>query len=98
MDFLRQNEDGLFQKTYPSKEKWPNLEAHANLLFAIKAGIPGSESVLIEALNKYGSVEGANFLLNAGNPTLKAAATSWAKSHGYAVKEGGVGNAKWGQK
>lgn len=59
--------------------------------YFIDKGIPGSEAVLIKALNKYDSKDLAVDLLNCGNSELDKAARTWAPKHGYRVVTGGTG-------
>jgi HEAT repeat protein len=62
-------------------------------------GEPGSEAVLIRALNGYGSQEMALDLMNCGNIRLKEAAHGWAESHNIKIKRPfGAGNGPvWGR-
>ncbi len=65
--------------------------------FFVGQGITGSEAVLIQAFNEYGSEEMGEAFLNCGNAVLKEAATAWAKEHGYTIKEGSMGSyPAWG--
>lgn len=65
--------------------------------FFIGVGEPGTEEVLIRALNQYGTEEMAEAFLNCGNAVLKEAATTWAKEHGYIIVDSGSGNfPRWG--
>jgi len=63
----------------------------------IAKGIPGTEGVLIAALNKSGNLKMADDFLNCGNWGLEQAAREWAARNGYSVgsKSGGPPN-KWG--
>jgi len=64
--------------------KKPDLSVVAGACrFFIGRGEPGSEKVLIEALDEYGTKEMAQALLNCGNPELKAAAQKWTSAKGY---------------
>jgi HEAT repeat protein len=56
--------------------------------FFICLGEPGSETILVETLNKYGTKRMAIDFINCGNIQLKEAAKGWAESHGYKIKEG----------
>ena len=56
--------------------------------FFIDIGEPDSETVLIEALQKYGTKRMAIDFINCGNTQLKEAAYKWAESHDYKIKEG----------
>lgn len=51
--------------------------------FFIAWAEPGSEDILIEALDARGSEEMAEAFLNCGNPKLRQAAERWARAHGY---------------
>lgn len=53
--------------------------------FYIRKGIPGSEPVLIEALNAHGSKWMAEKYLNSGNGQLEAAANTWSSNNGFLV-------------
>lgn len=68
--------------------------------FYIKAGKPGSEPVLISALDKSGELLTAVSFLNSGNQDLSDAARSWVKKHGYKVMDSpfsGDIHAHWGE-
>jgi HEAT repeat protein len=54
--------------------------------FFVKLGVPGSESALIEALNKFPSQEMAEEFLNSGNPALVMAAKDWAQKYKRTLK------------
>jgi hypothetical protein len=66
--------------------------------FFIERGEPGSEDVLIQALNAHGSGATAVAFLNCGNSALSKAAGEWAEAHGYEVQQwyGTAGHARWG--
>ena len=65
--------------------------------FYIERGLAGTEPILIDALNLYGTKEIANIYLNCGNLELEMAARLWAKSHGYEIGESMFGySAHWG--
>lgn len=70
--------------------------------FYIRKGIPGSEPVLIEALNAHGSQWMAQMYLNSGNGQLEAAANTWASNNGfwistsYAYGTSGSSASQWG--
>jgi len=49
--------------------------------------VPGSEQILILALQNYGDESMANVFLNRGNPELFKAAKEWAQKRGYVVKK-----------
>jgi HEAT repeat protein len=63
--------------------------------FFIKQGIYGSESNLIEALNKHGDKRMAEDFINCGNQSLGTAGRKWASTHGYAVSMGYGGGPQW---
>jgi HEAT repeat protein len=66
-------------------------------LFFIMLGKPGSEDVLIEALNTRGGSEMTLFFLNSGNPKLDRAARAWAASHGFTITFApGASPSTWG--
>jgi HEAT repeat protein len=54
--------------------------------FFVKLGVPGSESALIEALNKFPSQEMAEEFLNSGNPALVSSANDWARKYKHSLK------------
>jgi HEAT repeat protein len=56
--------------------------------FLICLGEPGTETILVEALNKYGTKRMTIDFINSGNIQLKEAAKKWAESHGYKINEG----------
>jgi len=65
--------------------------------FFIERGEPGSEEVLIQALNTQGNAWVAEGFLNCGNEALEAAAKKWVSGHGYGITYVGVGKvATWG--
>ncbi|MDQ5822288.1 MAG: hypothetical protein M3540_12685 [Actinomycetota bacterium] len=69
------------------------------MLFYIQLGQPGSESILIEAMNRYGDPQMVLQVLQSDNRRLVKAAYAWASSHGYTVtgSPGGPGGAgTWG--
>lgn len=53
--------------------------------FYINRGEVGSETLLIDALNNYGTNQMAEDFLNCGNPLLIEAANEWADSNGYYI-------------
>jgi HEAT repeat protein len=53
--------------------------------FFVARGVPGTEDVLIEVLNTYGTEAMAEVFLNCGNTQLEDAAREWAKIRGYEV-------------
>jgi HEAT repeat protein len=50
--------------------------------FYIRRGVLGSEQLLVEALNVYGTEDIALTYLNAGHPLLRQAALSWGRKRG----------------
>jgi HEAT repeat protein len=65
--------------------------------FFIKRGEPGSEDLLIEALDKFANVGMVEDFLNSGNAKLGDAARAWATSRGFPIMTTpGVGSAHWG--
>lgn len=65
--------------------------------YYIQEGIAGSEPVLIEALNRFGSTVMAEAFLNCGNSLLDEAATDWANRYGYDIIQSSWGAyPKWG--
>jgi hypothetical protein len=54
--------------------------------FFVRIGVPGSESALIEALEKFPSREMAEEFLNSGNPALQKAANDWALKYKQSLK------------
>ncbi len=65
--------------------------------YYIQEGIAGSEPVLIEALNRFGSTVMAEAFLNCGNSLLDEAATDWADRYGYDIIQSNWGSyPKWG--
>jgi len=68
-------------------------------VFFVLLGAPGSESTLVEALNREGGTDMAVVLLNSGNALLEEAARSWAQAHGVLVRGSlGTWNVRWGGK
>jgi HEAT repeat protein len=53
--------------------------------YFIRAGIPGSEQKMVDALNEWGTAVMAVDMLNSGNETLSAAARRWAEEGGYQI-------------
>lgn len=49
----------------------------------VRIGEPGTETILIKALNKYNDKSMAEDFLNCGNNQLEEAAKKWARVHGY---------------
>ena len=76
--------------------------SHADLetmKFLILSSVPGSEVMIVRvfrALPNDKTKEGAEILLNSGNPVLGDEAERWASEHGYTIRKapGGTG-ARW---
>ena len=67
------------------------------IAFFTARGDPDSESALVDALDKSGTMATAQELLNCGNLRLEAAANRWAQQHGYQIKtEPGEAGDLWG--
>lgn len=69
--------------------------------FFIRKGIEGSETILFEALKKYGDSSMAMDFMNCGNNYLASAAEKWAKSKGLEIiRLSGVDSKspKWGSR
>ena len=65
--------------------------------FFICRGEPGTEPILIKALNKYGTKKMAEDFLNCGNAELTKAGHMWANRHGYKVSSSpDAGGPVWG--
>jgi len=64
-------------------------------VFFVQLGKPGSEDVLIAALNAKGETGMALDFIMSGNPKLAAAARAWAASHGYVYSGSGT-TGMWG--
>jgi hypothetical protein len=66
--------------------------------FFIRRGETGSDAVLIEALDRRGSVGTALAFINSGHAGLEQAGRRWAKTHGYQVVGFPTGDspARWG--
>jgi hypothetical protein len=66
--------------------------------FFIELGEPGSEDALIETLNKSGTLQMADELLNCGNSKLERAAQGWAQTNGYRIMHlpTGESSVRWG--
>jgi hypothetical protein len=56
--------------------------------FFIQKGRPGSEALLIQALNASGTQEMAEDFLNCGNQQLQSEAEKWAEANGYTITAG----------
>ena len=77
-----------------------NLEmiagAHA---FFIRRGEPGTEALLIRALQKFGYIKMAENFMGCGNPGLAEAGREWVTKQGIKLKSGKPGNApRWGER
>jgi hypothetical protein len=66
------------------------------MLFYLEFGKPGSEPVLIEALNRHGDTVTALQFLQSGNSKLEDGAYSWAAANGYEVTGSFSGPGTWG--
>jgi len=67
--------------------------------FFIALGEPGTEDILITALNKYGFVTMAEDFLNCGNSKLEEAGSRWASVHGHRMQTPSLSyrdGPKWG--
>jgi hypothetical protein len=65
--------------------------------FFVRIGLPGSESALIEALEKYPSREMAEEFINSGDPALQKAANDWAQKYRQSLKPGPItASVHWG--
>ena len=65
--------------------------------YLIEIGASGTEDMLIEALNVYGSSMAAEDFINSGNEKLGVAAREWAKKNNYTIYEmPGFGGKEWG--
>jgi HEAT repeat protein len=88
----------FLENSFKNKDLFIISAAH---MFYIRNGKPGSEDILIEALNAYddtGIVEG---FLNSGNTKLREAAELWAKKHSYdivAMPKNNSSYVTWGRK
>jgi HEAT repeat protein len=60
--------------------------AAAAYRFLIRRGRPGTETLLVQALNLYGNLEMAGEFSRSGNLALKSAAASWAAKYGYLLE------------
>ena len=60
--------------------------AAAAYRFLIRAGPPGSESLLRQTLHEYGDPRMAQDLYRSGKPALKAIAQMWADENSYALR------------
>jgi HEAT repeat protein len=72
-------------------------------IFFIEKGLGGSETVLVQALDKYAGMDNdggqkmAEDFLNSGNSLLEAGARKWASANQYRVTQGvGTGGPRWG--
>jgi len=65
--------------------------------YLIEIGASGTEDILIEALNMYGSSMMAEDFINSGNEKLEEAARDWAKKKNYTIYEmPRFGGKEWG--
>lgn len=64
--------------------------------FYISLGKPGSEGVLVEALNKFGDDVMVLMFYGSGNDILKKGAEDWARRHGRRIS-GESGESTWGK-
>lgn len=71
--------------------------------YYIYLGSPGSEGVLVKALNRYGDKNMARTYMNCGNPVLEEAGRTWFLENGYGLasvqgpsQESSAGSASWG--
>lgn len=67
--------------------------------FYLRRGEPGSEPLLVRALQDHGTKEMAVALLNSGNGALASAAQEWAASRGYEIRTETASETttRWGQ-
>ena len=88
--------DSILVSSLSGKDLAVVAGAHA---FFIRRGTPGSEHVLIEALQSYGGMEMATNFLNSGNRTLRESAERWASNHDLKVNElmGDKSRPRWGK-
>jgi len=68
--------------------------------FFIRRGEPGTENILIRALNKYGNYNTAQAFVNSGNAKLKRAAKKWLKNNLFTnlSLSSGNGEPRWGKR
>jgi HEAT repeat protein len=78
------------------KERNLNIIAGADTFF-IRMGKPGTEDLLIQALNKYQYPNMMEDFLNSGNVKLSSAAYDLARQKGYYVRQGGGRGPRWGK-
>ncbi len=64
----------------------------------IAMGQPGSEDLLTDALDRFGTLQMAEDFLNSGNTKLEKAAERWGRAHGYQPQpiSGGSRSVCWG--
>jgi len=82
------------------KNRDTKMIADAYPYFILK-GVAGSEDLLIQSLDEYGTRAMAVSFLNSGSTLLAKAATKWAISNGYQImgdRSGYSGNPRWGGK
>lgn len=59
--------------------------------------LPGTEDILIKALEQHGNAAMAEVFLNCGNETLEQAGRRWAERHGYSIGSWPAGpHPRWG--
>lgn len=78
------------------KERNVNIVAGADNFF-IRMGKPGTENLLIQALNNYQYINIMEDFINSGNVKLSNAAYDLAKRKGYSVRPAGSGGPRWGK-
>lgn len=68
--------------------------------YVIEKGEQGTEEILIQALDSWGSSTMAEVFLNSGNEKLKRYAESWAKARGHKIMQFGpnTGTSIWGSR
>ena len=85
---LGETHDARVEELLNQALKKENLEviagAHA---FFIRRGEPGTEPLLIKALQKFGYIRMAENFSRCGNELLSAAGQNWAKQQGIQIKE-----------
>jgi HEAT repeat protein len=70
--------------------------------FYVRRGEPGTEPILIDALNVSGGQSMAELLMNSGNETLSEAAKKWARERGFQIRAqlpgGDSAGIRWGKR
>ena len=69
----------------------------AGLWWYVEKGIPGSEDVIGDALDRHGNRWDAELLLNCGNFILERRAAEWARQRNYQINSYPSGNLRSGQ-